>query len=152
MRDLKELGVTPEVPSVVRTPADDLVIAAFEKRFGVRLPRDLRTFLKEVPGGFPRLCVFRRGEAFWEVNNFFELSRNDEPESLSDVTERLAAVLEPGEIPFAQDAYGNPFIVDGSKTPSPVALFLLDEESSISLAESFGQFIDRLEERPSRGR
>ncbi len=152
MRDLQELGITPDVPSVVRTPADDLLIAAFEKRFEVRMPDDLRKFLKEIAGGFPRLCVFRKGERFWEVNNFFELSRDDEPESLSDVTERLGHVLGPGEIPFAQDAYGNPFIVDGSKTPSPVSLFLIDEEARIPLAESFGEFIDGLGERPKRAR
>jgi hypothetical protein len=54
-----------------------------EKRFELRVPDDLRRFLKEIGGGFPRLCVFGRGERFWEVNNFFELSRDDEPESLS---------------------------------------------------------------------
>jgi hypothetical protein len=45
MRDLKELGIVfPDVPSVVRTPADDLLIAAFEQRFEVRVPDDLRKF------------------------------------------------------------------------------------------------------------
>jgi|GEM_PF-4126685 cell wall assembly regulator SMI1 len=151
MRDLKELGIVPDVPSVVRTPADDLLIAAFEQRFEVRVPDDLRKFLKEIAGGFPRLCVFRKGEGFWEVNNFFELSRDDGPGGLLDVTERVGHVLGPGDIPFAQDAYGNPFIVDGSKTPSPVSIFLLDEETSIPLAESFAEFIDGLTERPNRG-
>jgi hypothetical protein len=152
MRDLRELGITPDVPSVERTPADDLMLAVFEKRFDVSVPDDLRTFLKEIAGGFPRLCVYRKGEQLWEVNHFFELSRDDEPESLADVTERLAHVLGPGEIPFAQDAYGNPFIVDGSRTPSPVSVFQFDGEVRIPLAGSFGEFIDALGERPKRAR
>src|SRR5215831_17206463 len=120
MRDLRELGVTPTRSSVGRMPADDLMIAAFEKRFQVRAPDDLRQLLKEISGGYPRLGVFRRGGRSWEVNNFFGLARDDAPESLSDVTAQLAHVLRPGEIPFAQDAGGNPFIVEGSKTPSRV--------------------------------
>jgi cell wall assembly regulator SMI1 len=149
MRDLHELGVTPTRASAGRPPADDLSIAAFEKRFGVRVPEDLRKFLKEISGGYPRLGVFRRGGRSWEVNNFFGLARDDAPESLSDVTAQLAHLLGPGEIPFAQDGGGNPFIVEGSKTPCRVFMILLDEyERRVPVADSFGEFIDGLEDVP----
>jgi len=149
MRDLRELDVAASRTSKGRLPADDLLVANFEKRFDVKLPEELRRFFKEIPGGYPQLSVFREGGDVWEVNNFFGLLRGEPAGSLSGLMSELAHVLQPGEVPFGKEAGGNLFIVDTRKTPSPVSVILFDEGLRRQpLTRSFGEFIDRLEDVP----
>jgi len=150
VRDLGELKVRMKGSRTALSPADELLIRDFEKRFRVELPEDYQTFLKEIPGGHPQLSVIRVAGAPWEINRFYPLTRGERPTTdLVSAMQEWSEVLGRGYVPFANDGGGNQFVLAVGQKPAPVYIVIHDEDfRQVKLANSFAEFVDALEEVP----
>jgi hypothetical protein len=141
MRDLSELGMFDNCrdprPSV--TPE---LIAKFEEDFGVRLPDDYITFLRFSNGGCPDLDYSQD----YSIDSFYEMTGDGVDRDKMWSSKRQLNWLLPGkDIPIARDGMGGIFFIDCARDPAPVLFISLDNTNDVvSIADSFGEFIDQL--------
>jgi len=147
MRDIAELNINDGGESVSRPAPSVDEIKSFEERFGILFPEGLLTLLRHSNGGCPELDSLDGDEGDYAVDHFFHLSSDRECwESYWKAMETYQPLLGDKALPFAADGGGDPFFLDLNETPAPVMLYRHDGEyDREKLADSFGEFIDRLD-------
>ena len=93
------------------SPLSDRDIVSLESRFGFPIPSELKAFLSNHNGGRPQLCqcqVRAINQSIW-VNQFFSIGGRYGIESIYD---EIEDEVPHGYIPFANDTYGNLFVID----------------------------------------
>jgi hypothetical protein len=150
MRDLSELNINEGGSPVVRPAPTAAVIGAFQAHFGVVLPEGYLRLLRFANGGHPELDsiepIGRPGAAPWAVDHFCFL---DDDRTASESLWVAMATWRPelgrDAVPFAFDAFGNPFVLDLKSVPPAVKACVHDDGFAIvDIAPSFEAFIDAL--------
>jgi hypothetical protein len=137
-------------------PAWEETVEQVERELGVRLPEDLRTFLRsERNGGYAEPNVF---DDRYAVHQFFSAGPTD-VDALDDLAS-MRRLYDPGGeadqeippeyVPFADDPMGNVFVLDPD---GAVALWnhetaLDDPDPFEPVAGSFQEFWDGLQDEP----
>jgi cell wall assembly regulator SMI1 len=150
MRNLAELNIYEIGEAVGRPPPSPEVISAFERKFNVSLPSEYIELLRHSNGGYPELGTIRpfgRTDIDeWGVNHFFYLNEDrNGTASLWAATKYWQSILGERKIPFAQDAGGNAFVLDLDAVPPRVVVCIHADFETVEIADSFAEFIDRLE-------
>ena len=150
MRNPSELKIHRYPGEPTRDPPSEGLVSAFEREFGLSMPREYLDFISSYNGGCPEICVFQSTlddfEEEWIVNHFYYFdSDRDGPESLWLATRVWRGVLTGNLLPFAEDPFGNPFLLDLQAMPPSVKVCAHDEANAIvEIAPNFESFIDAL--------
>jgi hypothetical protein len=150
MRDLGELNINGkgnDIKNIVPTPE---VVAAFESRYGIKIPSEYLSLLQFSNGGHPELDSYETELGWLSVNRFYSLdTENGSVDNLWVAMEQWRVVLGGMSIPFANDGGGNVYFLNCGVLPPTVNICLHDEGfRKIEISGSFGEFIDGLKENP----
>lgn len=159
MRDVGELGIRwfDDPPPGPPTGSE---LAAFEKKFGVKLPEDYLAFLRRANGGSPTLRRFNADGEEWSIEEFYRLApprlptredvglaADDEFDfgnlwhETEDLRERVGGRL----VPIASDAFGNIFALDCRASSAPVVVVDFgDNRRQRHIADAFSEFLSLL--------
>ena len=149
MRNLEELNINEGGAPPQRAAPAVAAITAFEKKFGLRLPDDLKLLLNFANGGHPELDAVGGAEGQFGVSRFYHLDDHDHgSESLWYATEHWRPILGKDALPFAFDGGNKQFFLDLAVCPPAVKLWVGDELRAVDIAPSFEQFIDSLDMDP----
>lgn len=117
-------------------------IERFEERYGLSLPEDLKASIKLSNGGRPTPNVFRLHDGSL-VDVKVMLSYNEEDvENIFKVIDSFIEEYGGDVIPFASDSGGNYYCI----MKEQVVMWLHENNEFISVATSFSDFIDGLQE------
>jgi len=151
MRNLGELNINEEGVPVKRPPPSAEEVAAFEKRFSIKLPEMYLSLLNHANGGHPEADSIEPvgglgAGSQWAVDTFFFLSNDRETDgSLWREMEIWGPILGKAALPFARDACDNVFFIDMSSASGSIKVCIHDEDFRVrDMAVSFEDFIDRL--------
>ena len=154
MRDLSELNINENGKRVTRPAPSNDVINALQARYGITLPEDYLTLLRQSNGGHPELDsiepIGRPGSARWAVNRFYHLEHEKKSaENLWAAMDEWRPILGNNALPIAADGGGNQFFIDLETPSAAVKVCVHDENFSIvDVAPSFQAFIDGLSADP----
>ena len=152
VEDLQEQG-----PRLAPSEIDD-----FERQIGLRLPDDYRKFLQKTNGGVvlesDGYFYLDAGDWWNQIHVFFSLRLPDTPDvEIASVVRRLQRHHPDkfdkllGKLPIASDHYGNKIYVK-LVGPEQGSVYFWMHDGDVpddKLSESFQEFIDSLQEKPS---
>ena len=154
MRDFNEININEGGVPINRPAPCDEEIQDFEKKFNIKLPDDYIKLLKYANGGHPQLDSFlvkdQDENNRWSVDKFYHLDSNiNAIYNLWKMNEEWQKVLGKNAITIAIDGGGNQIFLDIKSSDHSIMLCIHDENYKIiEVADSFEEFIDRLEEHP----
>ncbi|AGA28933.1 SMI1/KNR4 family protein [Singulisphaera acidiphila] len=130
-------------------------IRSLERRIGVDLPVDYRTFLAKENGGRPRPTAFEGPNGDGSVVHFFfTLDPNASHYRLHEKIDTYAGRIPEGLLPIACDDFGNLVLLDvGAKSVGAIYFWDHEEENmdgdpfwdNISfISASFAEFVESL--------
>lgn len=146
MRNLRELNINDGGAAPNRKAPDTETVEAFEEKFGLRIPDDLKSLLSVANGGHPELDAVGGVTGQYAVSRFYHLTSDDHgSESLWHAVEDWRPKLGKDALPSAFDGGNKQFFLDLSIDPPPVKLWIDDEVRAVYTAATFEKFIDALE-------
>ena len=143
-------------------PLQEVDIVGVERRLGIHLPSDYRSFLLTHNGGYPEPSVFTisRGVSgeLGVVNRFYGIWKEKEYDLLSEV-ETFQGRMPANLLPIACDPGGNQICLSVSGSDRGKVYFWFHEEEADEgepptydnvyfVANSFGELLDNLVESP----
>ena len=127
-------------------------IAAFERRYNIRLPEQYCNFLLKYNGGITPDTEFKYKRTSFDIRAFYGIGQSIDYYSFENVFENilkdilpLSAFLELLILPIAEDSFGN-YITIGVDGENTGKVFFCDHEKGMKtklLTDSFSEFLKK---------